>query len=472
MNRQQSNINGFCQSGFTLLEMVLVLFLLGLMASTTLMLSEGVEDQAKYDETKNRIMLIRKAVIGDSTRTINGNPEISGFVADVGRLPNDLRELTELAYCLTADFDDEATCTAAGKTWYEQPVYSIFYQCSDPIYLNETDCTTNGETWDPNQENMSVGWNGPYIQVNPERDGSLKLRDAYGNSGDDSEGDASDARNAGWSFTNTANTISYNSKGFNLTDAADDVVANDIIESDWIVNISSGMSAGFNKGLNLNSTKLPPISFCTDPSKTTKADCSSPATWYGGCNLAGYFNKSSCDVSGIWQTCSDGTSTDRLSCETASGSWYGEGYGCSSQQYTTKADCESNSATWRSCSDNGTITDKAVCEINNQIWHGANIFSIPLSRFQSKSICMKIFYRINETVAVVESDEFSVKENGSYQTVLFNGFSNTDIPVGINKVGIFEHDGTNCTDTFYPDNRINVIDVVFRARTQLGVINW
>ena len=74
------------QQGFTLLEIVLVLFLLGLMASSTLFLTEGIEDQAKYDETKHRIEMIRIAIIGDTSRTINGRPAIGGFASDVGAL--------------------------------------------------------------------------------------------------------------------------------------------------------------------------------------------------------------------------------------------------------------------------------------------------------------------------------------------------------------------------------------------------
>lgn len=81
------------QTGFTLLELVLVLFLIALMASAALLLTEGVEDQARYDETKRRMELIRKAIVGDPSRTVNGGPEISGFVADMGRLPGCVAEL-------------------------------------------------------------------------------------------------------------------------------------------------------------------------------------------------------------------------------------------------------------------------------------------------------------------------------------------------------------------------------------------
>lgn len=163
------------QSGFTLLEIVLVLFLVGLMASATLILTENVEDQAKYDETKHRMDIIRKAIVGDPTRTVNGGRELSGFVFDMGRLPGCMRELLEQQDC-----NDPSNTLA---TW--------------------TRNTTTG---------LASGWHGPYIQVLPERNGELRFRDGYGNS------DASDAQNSGWNWklydatdavtTNIANAVS------------------------------------------------------------------------------------------------------------------------------------------------------------------------------------------------------------------------------------------------------------------------
>ncbi|MBS3965064.1 MAG: prepilin-type N-terminal cleavage/methylation domain-containing protein [Methylomonas sp.] len=144
--------------GFTLLEMLLVIFLMALVASTGLMLTEGVETQAKYDETKRRMELIRKAIVGDPTRTVNGAPEISGFVADMGRLPGCLRELLERLDC-----GDPA---AALPVWTHDPSSGIGF-----------------------------GWRGPYLQVLPEIGGALRFRDGYGNRDDTA---ADDAANSGW----------------------------------------------------------------------------------------------------------------------------------------------------------------------------------------------------------------------------------------------------------------------------------
>lgn len=193
-------------AGFTLLEMVLVLFLVGLMASASMMLTEGVEDQAKYDETKRRMEMIRKAIVGDPTRTVNGGPEISGFVADMGRLPECIAELLELG--------DEKVPNTDPKT-YDSPC-----DASKTIAVWHHDATTG----------VGFGWRGPYIHVLPERNGELRFRDGYANS------DANDALNSGWDYTVTGNEISLTSTGFNPVDTDDDISANQlVVGSDWQV---------------------------------------------------------------------------------------------------------------------------------------------------------------------------------------------------------------------------------------------
>lgn len=195
------------QAGFTLLEMVLVLFLIGLMASATLILTENVEDQAKYDETRHRIELMRKAIVGDPSRTLNGQAEISGFVADMGRLPGCVRELLHAESC-----------------------------SGSPLNTTTLDASTG----------LGSIWRGPYIQVVPERDGSLHFRDGYGNS------DASDAQNSGWkiwqmndasgastAIASNAVSIKLQSYGYDPSDASNAYPTSGpldlVVSSDWLL---------------------------------------------------------------------------------------------------------------------------------------------------------------------------------------------------------------------------------------------
>ncbi|MBD9362789.1 type II secretion system protein [Methylomonas fluvii] len=207
------------QLGFTLLEMLLVIFLMALVASTGLLLTEGVEDQAKYDETKRRMELIRKAIVGDPTRTVNGAPELSGFVADMGRLPLCLAELLRLG--------DEVLPATVPKT-FKSP-------CDDTEIVSE---------WNLDQNTgVGIGWRGPYLQVIPESGGGLRFRDGYGNEGANA---AADALNSGWHYSVTAATTSLASEGTDLTVATDDVAAPQLIVSaDWQVPLPAAVSVTF-----------------------------------------------------------------------------------------------------------------------------------------------------------------------------------------------------------------------------------
>lgn len=200
--------DAFQQRGFTLLEMVLVLFLIGLLASAGLLFTEGVEDQAKYDETKRRMELIRKAIVGDTTRTINGAPEVSGFAADMGRLPGCIRELL------------------------------VNHACDD----------SEMEEWDVDPDTgIGSGWRGPYIHVIADRGGEVRFRDGYGND--------EDTENYGWQWllldkddiplgiTEAKSAVRANlqSLGFDVIAPEDDIpngeiedISSLIAENDWL----------------------------------------------------------------------------------------------------------------------------------------------------------------------------------------------------------------------------------------------
>jgi hypothetical protein len=151
--------------------------------------------------------MMRKAIVGDPTRTVNGSPEISGFVADMGRLPGCVRELIEQKDCA----DPANTLTA----------WSI-------------DTSTG----------LGFGWRGPYIHVLPERSGKLRFRDGYGNSAPSS---VIDAKNSGWKvFGVSATDVSVASDSFDLTDSADNIIADPLIVSaDWQVDLPATINVTF-----------------------------------------------------------------------------------------------------------------------------------------------------------------------------------------------------------------------------------
>lgn len=210
------------QTGFTLLELVLVLFLIGLLASAGLLFTENQEDQAYFDETQRRLNIIQDAIIRSGERTVNGQPELAGFAVDNGRLP----------YCLEELLFVDTTVTSG--TDYISP-------CDSDLLVTPPDITEDG---------IRYGWWGPYIQVNPDRSGERVFRDGYGN--DDG------TVNYGWNWTLfTSSTIvdvsaydptsptaepildlTVQSSGFDVLDSIDDYPPNLtdylLVADDWL----------------------------------------------------------------------------------------------------------------------------------------------------------------------------------------------------------------------------------------------
>ncbi len=112
--------------GLTLIELLVVVFILAAIAATAVNFVDNADLQARHDDTRTRLALVRAAVVGRPDRTVNGEPELSGFVADVGRLPASIGELLQ---------------APAG----------------------------------------APGWRGPYLQTLPDSGGALAFRDGWGN---------------------------------------------------------------------------------------------------------------------------------------------------------------------------------------------------------------------------------------------------------------------------------------------------
>lgn len=214
-------------TGFTLLELVLVLFLIGLLASAGLLFTQNIEDQAQFDETQRRLEIIRKAIIQGGERTVNNQPELNGFVVDNGRLPYCLAELTGPEFAFTD--------SVSSINHYQSPCNN-----NNLLTLLKPGITDEG---------IRYGWWGPYIQVNPDNNGDRPFRDGYGN--DDQ------STNYGWAWTLSesqvvVDTTSFDpsadvvprpfdltvqSSGFDLNSTTDDYPAalTDylIVETDW-----------------------------------------------------------------------------------------------------------------------------------------------------------------------------------------------------------------------------------------------
>ena len=81
------------EAGFTLIEIILVIVLLGLLAAVAANVVTNAGSQARFDETRKEMDSLKLAIIGNPELVNEGIRTDFGFVGDIGRLPSSLDEL-------------------------------------------------------------------------------------------------------------------------------------------------------------------------------------------------------------------------------------------------------------------------------------------------------------------------------------------------------------------------------------------
>jgi len=161
------------QGGFTLLELVVVVAVLGLIANLATEYVAMNTNQQRFDTTQERLEVIKYAIVGDDTRTANGQPDLVGFVHDMGRLPIQLSEL----------YDEPTDC--------------------DPDNVGDQTCTASYNT----NLKRTIGWRGPYVSKD------IATNDGWGN--------------GPWSYESDADAVIV-SNGMDLTAEGNCSVSNHI----------------------------------------------------------------------------------------------------------------------------------------------------------------------------------------------------------------------------------------------------
>lgn len=87
------NPNKFTQLGFTLIELVIIIIILGIVAAVAIPKFGTLSEEAKANATREEIRRIKTAIIGDPQVTAGGKYINRGFEGDIGFPPTNLVDL-------------------------------------------------------------------------------------------------------------------------------------------------------------------------------------------------------------------------------------------------------------------------------------------------------------------------------------------------------------------------------------------
>ncbi|MBU2652467.1 MAG: prepilin-type N-terminal cleavage/methylation domain-containing protein [Bacteroidetes bacterium] len=84
-----------CQSGFTLIELVIIIVTLGILAAVAIPKFADIGESAKETATRKELQELRLAVVGNPDLVAGGKPVAAGYEGNVGHLPNQLSDLVD-----------------------------------------------------------------------------------------------------------------------------------------------------------------------------------------------------------------------------------------------------------------------------------------------------------------------------------------------------------------------------------------
>ncbi|MDP7593354.1 MAG: type II secretion system protein, partial [Litorilituus sp.] len=180
-------------AGFTLLELVVVVAIMGLISTMAMDVYTDNSNQKRFEATKQRLAEIKFAIIGDPMMRVGSQVILEGsFFKDMERLPRNLNELI-VSNLEDLCIDENYIATASTQV------------ACDPA-----------NTWveaDSDDDDINDLWNGPYLHNIQAVNNVQVFRDAWGNSSDDD--------NFGWIFTPGDLGLAVQTKGLNR-EAVDD----------------------------------------------------------------------------------------------------------------------------------------------------------------------------------------------------------------------------------------------------------
>jgi len=128
--------------GFTLLELVIALAIMGFLAMIMTGVYTGEDDQTRFEQTRTQMAEIKRALLGNRNDSINSKSRFGGYITDMGGLP----ALEDVSGTPGDTSDDQP------KGLWNQGI------------LPDWEYKPASRTW--------MGWRGPYLEMPP--DGVLK----------------------------------------------------------------------------------------------------------------------------------------------------------------------------------------------------------------------------------------------------------------------------------------------------------
>jgi prepilin-type N-terminal cleavage/methylation domain-containing protein len=128
------------QGGFTLLELVLVVFIMGTLATISMSFIESEDSQWRYDESLRKMAMVRDAVL--KVRDYKSQQIMSGFVFDNGMLPTALGPFQQLINGETLQANDS---TLQLQVFEEKEPYFFYDDGNSSVKLSDLDSELDSE---------------------------------------------------------------------------------------------------------------------------------------------------------------------------------------------------------------------------------------------------------------------------------------------------------------------------------------
>ncbi|HYV34905.1 MAG TPA: type II secretion system protein [Gemmataceae bacterium] len=130
--------------GLTLIELLVVLVILAILTTLAVQSTSVVMDQGRFDATQQSLQNIQNGIMGPANqRGADGSLLITGFAADMGRLPQPV----------------DATSDPLRELWDAAVIPAISAYGLQTVDLGLKDATNN-----PILGQLRCGWRGPYVQ--------------------------------------------------------------------------------------------------------------------------------------------------------------------------------------------------------------------------------------------------------------------------------------------------------------------